>query len=159
MLPKIRSDEHRYPVPKFDLNKDDIKNFSNELRGFHEQLADCFHRSESREHFFKYMAGQFSQLERKSIEPIALAIEGGNVRAMQRFVSVAPWDDGKIIFKYRSYANEDLGSEDGALIFDESGFLKKGQDSVGVARQYCGTAGKVDNCQVGVFAAYASEHG
>ncbi len=159
MLPKIRSDEHRYPVPKFDLNKNDIKNFSNELRGFHEQFADCFHRSESREHFFKYMAGQFSQLERKSIEPIALAIEGGNVRAMQRFVSVAPWDDGKITFKYRSYVNEDLGSEDGALIFDESGFLKKGHDSVGVARQYCGTAGKVDNCQVGVFAAYASERG
>jgi SRSO17 transposase len=105
------------------------------------------------------MAGQFSQLERKSIEPIALAIEGGNVRAMQRFVSVASWDDDKITFKYRSYANEDLGSEDGALIFDESGFLKKGQDSVGVARQYCGTAGKVDNCQVGVFAAYASERG
>ena len=159
MLPKIRSDEHRYSVPKFDLNKDDIKNFSNELRGFHEQFADCFHRSESREHFFKYMAGQFSQLERKSIEPIALAIEGGNVRAMQRFVSVAPWDDGKITFKCHSYANEDLGSEDGALIFDESGFLKKGHDSVGVARQYCGTAGKVDNCQVGVFAAYASERG
>ncbi len=159
MLPKIRSYEHRYPVPKFDLNKDDIKNFSNELRGFHEQFADCFHRSESREHFFKYMAGQFSQLERKSIEPIALAIEGGNVRAMQRFVSVAPWDDDKITFKYRSYANEDLGSEDGALIFDESGFLKKGKDSVGVARQYCGTAGKVDNCQVGVFAAYVSERG
>jgi len=159
MLPEIRSDEHRYPVPKFDLNKDDIKNFSNELRGFHEQFADCFHRSESREHFFKYMAGQFSQLERKSIEPIALAIEGGNVRAMQRFVSVAPWDDDKIISRYRGYVNEDLGSEDGALIFDESGFLKKGQDSVGVARQYCGTAGKVDNCQVGVFAAYASKRG
>ena len=159
MLPEIRSDEHRYPVPKFDLNKDDIKNFSNELRGFHEQFADCFHRSESREHFFKYMAGQFSQLERKSIEPIALAIEGGNVRAMQRFVSVAPWDDDKILSRYRSYVNEDLGSEDGALIFDESGFLKKGQDSVGVARQCCGTAGKVDNCQVGVFAAYASKRG
>ena len=159
MLPEIRSDEHRYPVPKFDLNKDDIKNFSNELRGFHEQFADCFHRSESREHFFKYMAGKFSQLERKSIEPIAPAIEGGNVRAMQRFVSVAPWNDDKIISKYRSYVNEDLGSEDGALIFDESGFLKKGQDSVGVARQCCGTAGKVDNCQVGVFAAYASKRG
>jgi len=45
------------------------------------------------------------------------------------------------------------------LIFDESGFIKKGQDSVGVARQYCGTAGKVDNCQVGVFASYVSQHG
>ncbi len=130
-----------------------------ELRGFHEQFADCFHRSESREHFFNNMAGQCSELERKSIEPIALAVKDGNVRAMQRFVSVAQWDDDNILSKYRSFVNDDLGSSEGALIFDESGFLKKGQDSVGVARQYCGTAGKVDNCQVGVFAAYVSEHG
>jgi len=159
MLPVIRSDEYLYSVPKFDIGKGDIKSFMNELRGFHEQFADCFHRSESRKHFFNYMAGQFSDLERKSIEPIALAVKDGNVRALQRFVSVASWDDDKIISKYRSFVNDDLGSPDGALIFDESGFLKKGQDSVGVARQYCGTAGKVDNCQVGVFAAYVSEYG
>lgn len=159
MLPITRSDEHLYSVPKFDLGKGDIKDFMNELRGFHDQFSDCFHRSESREHFFNYMAGQFSDLERKSIEPIALAVKDGNVRALQRFVSIASWDDDNIIYKYRSFVNEDLGSSKGALVFDESGFLKKGQDSVGVARQYCGTAGKVDNCQVGVFAAYVSEHG
>ena len=159
MLPDIRNDEHLYTVPKFDLGKGDVKDFMNELRGFHEQFADCFHRSESREHFFNYMTGQFSELERKSIEPIALAVKDGNVRAMQRFVSVAQWDDDNIIDKYRNCVNDDLGSPEGALIFDESGFLKKGQDSIGVARQYCGTAGKVDNCQVGVFAAYVSENG
>jgi SRSO17 transposase len=159
MLPSTRRDEHLYPVPKFDIHKGDVKDFINELRGFHEQFSDSFHRSESREHFFNYMAGQFSDLERKSIEPIALAIEDGNVRAMQRFVSVAQWDDANILSKYRSLVNDDLGSPDGAVIFDESGFLKKGQDSIGVARQYCGTAGKVDNCQVGVFAAYVSESG
>ena len=159
MLPVTRCDEHLFPVPKFDLGKGDVKDFMNELRGFHEQFADCFHRSESREHFFNYMAGQFSALERKSIEPIALAIEDGNVRAMQRFVSVAEWDDHKIITKYRSLVSNDLGSPDAAIIFDESGFLKKGQDSIGVARQYCGSVGKVDNCQVGVFAAYVSESG
>ena len=159
MLPAIRCDEHLYPVPKFDLGKGDISDFMNELRGFHEQFADCFQRSESRDHFFNYMAGQFSPLERKSIEPIALAVKAGNVRAMQRFVSYAPWDDGKMIAKYRSLVNDDLGCHDGALIFDESGFVKKGQDSVGVARQYCGNIGKVDNCQVGVFAAYASQNG
>jgi len=159
MLPNSRCDEHLYPVPKFDLGKGDVKSFGNELKGFHEQFADCFQRSESREHFFNYMAGQFSELERKSIEPIALAVKDGNVRAMQRFVSDAPWDDDKIIIKYRGLVNDDLGSPDGALIFDESGFLKKGQDSIGVARQYCGTIGKVDNCQVGVFAGYVSEHG
>jgi len=159
MLPVTRSDEYLYSVPKFDLGKDDVKDFMNELKGFHEQFTDCFHRSESREHFYNYMAGQFSDLDRKSIEPIALAVKDGNVRAMQRFVSIAQWDDDNILSKYRSLVNDDLGSQDGALVFDESGFLKKGQNSVGVARQYCGTAGKVDNCQVGVFAAYVSEHG
>ena len=159
MLPDIRSDEHLYAVPKFDLGKGDVKDFLNELKGFHEQFYDCFQRSESREHFLKYMAGQFSPLERKSIEPIALAVKDGNVRAMQRFVSDAPWDDEKIIHKYRSCVNDDLGSPDAALIFDETSFVKKGQDSIGVAKQYCGTIGKVENCQVGVFAAYASENG
>ena len=159
MLPAIRCNDHLYSVPKFDLGKGDVKDFMNELSGFHEQFADCFQRSESREHFFKYMVGQFSPLERKSIEPIALAVKDGNVRAMQRFVSDAPWDDENMIAKYRNLINDDLGSPDGALIFDESGFIKKGQDSIGVARQYCGTIGKVDNCQVGVFAAYVSEQG
>jgi SRSO17 transposase len=159
MLPTTRSDEYLYAVPKFDLDIGDIKDFTNELSGFHEQFADCFQRSESRDYFFKYMAGQFSDLERKSIEPIALAVIDGNVRALQRFVSDAPWDEENMIFKYRRLVNEDLGSPDGALIFDETGFVKRGQDSIGVARQYCGTIGKVDNCQVGVFAAYVSENG
>ena len=156
MLPVIRSDEHLYVVPKFDLGKDDIKIFMHELKGFHEQFHDCFQRSESREHFLTYMAGQFGSLERKSMEPIALAVKDGNVRTMQRFVSDAPWDDDKIITKYRNFVNDDLGSPDGALIFDESGFVKKGRESIGVAKQYCGTIGKIENCQVGVFAAYAS---
>jgi SRSO17 transposase len=159
MLPAIRGEEHLYPVPKFDLKPRDIKSFSNELSGFHEQFHDCFMRSESREHFLNYMAGQFSDIERKSIEPIALAIENCNVRSLQRFVSDAPWDDDKIGCKYRNLVSEDLGSPEGALIFDESGFVKKGDESIGVARQYCGTIGKVDNCQVGVFAGYVSEYG
>ena len=95
MLPVTRCDEYLYQVPKFDLGKDDVKDFNNELKGFHEQFADCFQRSESRDHFFKYMTGRFSPLERKSIEPIALSIEDGNVRALQRFVSDAPWAEKK----------------------------------------------------------------
>jgi len=159
MLPICRNEEYLYDVPKFDLRGKDVKDFTNELKGFHEQFNDCFQRSESRQHFLRYMSGQFSELERKSIEPIALAVKDGKVRAMQRFVSDAPWDDENIEHKYRSMVNDDLGSPDGALIFDESGFVKKGDDSIGVSRQYCGTIGKVDNCQVGVFAAYVSEYG
>ena len=141
------------------MKSDDINDFIVELEGFHEIFKGCFHRSESRSHFFKYMVGQLSELERKSIEPIALNVKNGGVRAMQRFVSDAEWNDDKIMHKYRNMVNEDMGDCDGALIFDESGFLKKGKDSVGVSRQYCGNIGKVDNCQVGVFAGYASPRG
>jgi len=63
------------------------------------------------------------------------------------------------MFKYRNIVNEDLGHPDAAIIFDESGFSKKGDDSIGVGKQYCGTLGKVENCQVGVFAAYTSPNG
>ena len=65
----------------------------------------------------------------------------------------------KILDKYRNMVAEDLGDPHGVLIFDETGFPKKGNDSIGVGKQYCGSIGKVENCQVGVFAAYASPHG
>ena len=159
MLPNIRQNEYLYPIPKFDLCPQDIEAFSHELSCFHAEFHDYFMRSESREHFLKYMSGQFSELERKSIEPIALNIKGGNVRAMQRFISDAPWEDDKIMTKYRNLVASDIQSPNGVLIFDESGFAKKGNDSIGVSKQYCGNLGKVDNCQVGVFAAYASETG
>lgn len=159
MLPEIRQSEYLYDVPKFELDKTDIDDLMNDLKAFHEDFADCFHRSESRDNFLRYMSGQFSPIERKSIEPISHAIEGAQVRAMQRFVSDAPWDDDKIMSKYRFLLNEDLGHPDGAIIFDESGFQKKGDDSIGVGRQYCGTIGKVENCQVGVFVSYTSPYG
>lgn len=159
MLPDIRQSDYQYAVPRFDLDRNDVVDMMSELKGFHENFSDCFQRTESRDNFYRYMSGQLCHLERKSIEPIAFAIEGGKVRAMQRFVSDAPWDEDKIMSKYRSLVNDDIGHPDGAVIFDESGFAKKGDDSIGVARQYSGNLGKVDNCQVGVFAAYTSPYG
>jgi SRSO17 transposase len=159
MLPDIRQSDYQYAVPRFDLDRNDVADMMSELKGFHENFSDCFQRTESRDNFYRYMSGQLCHLERKSIEPIAFAIEGGKVRAMQRFVSDAPWDEDKIMSKYRSLVNDDMGHPDGAVIFDESGFAKKGDDSIGVARQYSGNLGKVDNCQVGVFAAYTSQYG
>ncbi len=151
MLPNIRQNDYLYPIPKFDLNAQDIEKFNHELSCFHSEFHDYFKRNESREHFLNYMSGQFSELERKSIEPIALNVKGGNVRAMQRFVSDAPWEDDKIMVKYRNLVASDLQSPDGALIFDESGFAKKGNESIGVSKQYCGNLGKIDNCQVDFF--------
>jgi SRSO17 transposase len=159
MLPKCRTEGELFSIPKFTVEKANVKGFIDELKTFHEEFRDCFSRSESRENFFQYMVGQFSELERKSIEPIALNVQDGKVRSMQRFISDVVWDEGKVLPKYRSMVNEDMGDPNGVLIFDETGFLKKGNDSVGVAKQYCGSIGKVENCQVGVFAAYASPQG
>ena len=159
MLPSIRNEENPYAIPIFNVNKEDVADFMEELRTYHAEFTDCFQRSEPRENFFQYMVGQFSEMERKSIEPIAINVENAKVRAMQRTISDTPWDDEKLMIKYRSLVAGDMGDPEGVLIFDESGFPKKGDHSIGVSRQYCGATGKVDNCQVGVFAAYASPHG
>ena len=159
MLPSIRTEGDIYEIPKFDLDRTDVENFLDTLKGFHAEFRDCFAREEGRENFFYYSAGQFSQLDRKSIEPIALNIDGAKVRAVQRFISQATWDDEKMLHKYRYLLSDDMGEENGVLMIDESGFRKKGNDSAGVYKQYCGNIGKVDNSQVGVFAAYASSQG
>jgi len=159
MLPECRSEEYLFSVPEFSVTEKDVDSFIGELKCFHDEFKGCFHRSETRKNFFSYMVGQFSDLERKSIEPIALTAEKGQVRSMQRAISDAIWDEKEIFSKYRSMVDEDMGDPSGVVIFDESGFVKKGQDSAGVKRQYCGNVGKVENSQVGVFAAYASPHG
>jgi SRSO17 transposase len=159
MVPACRTAGEGFAIPQLDLTPSDVDGFMQELQGFHEAFSGCFTRREPRAHFFRYMVGQFSDLERKSIEPIALEVEGGNIRAMQRCISDAGWDEDQMRWIYHHLVNDDLGAPDGVVMFDESGFAKKGKDSVGVARQYCGTLGKVENCQVGVFAAYASRHG
>jgi SRSO17 transposase len=88
-----------------------------------------------------------------------LAVGGGKVREMQRFVGEGAWDDGAILGKHAELVAESVGDESGVLIVDGSEFPKKGAHSVGVARQYCGVRGKIDNCQAGVFLAYVSERG
>jgi SRSO17 transposase len=130
-----------------------------ELWAFQSAFHDCFARSEPHQHFFDYMVGQFSALERKSIEPMALQVEGGTIRGMQRFLSDVVWDEEQMLWNYHHFVADEMGVPSGILMFDETGFVKKGKDSVGVARQYCGSLGKVENCQVGVFAAYASRLG
>lgn len=159
MLPAIRSEDFTYQIPEFSVESRDVESFMDQLRSYHDHFHDCFQRSETRENVFRYMVGQFSEIERKSIEPIAFKVEEGSVRSMQRAVSDAVWDEDKMLHKYRSLVNNDLGDPNGVMIFDESGFRKKGDESAGVARQYCGNLGKVENSQVGVFAAYASPHG
>jgi SRSO17 transposase len=159
MLPTSRTPGAVYPLPHFDVSACDVEGFFDELHAFHEAFRPCFERSEPRDHFFRYMVGQFSSLERKSIEPIALQGGASSVRAMQRGISDVAWDEAQMLKTYHRFVAADMGEPDGVLIVDETGFPKKGKASVGVARQYCGSLGKVENCQVGVFAAYASRQG
>jgi SRSO17 transposase len=159
MLPACRTGGEGFAIPTFDLVPSDVEGFMEELWEFQSTFHDCFARSEPRAHFFDYMVGQCSKLERKSIEPMALHVEGGTIRGMQRFISDVHWDEEQMRWNYHQLVAEELGEQDGVLMFDETGFVKKGKDSVGVARQYCGTLGKVENCQVGVFAGYASRQG
>lgn len=159
MLPACRTAGEGFTLPTFEVIPSDVEGFLEELWEFQSAFHDCFARSEPRAHFFDYMVGQFSKLERKSIEPMALQVEGGTIRGMQRFISDISWDEDQMVWNYHQLVADDLGDPEGVLMFDETGFVKKGQESVGVARQYCGSLGKVENCQVGVFAGYASRHG
>src|SRR5262245_22961332 len=159
MLPQCRTPDDVYTLPQFDVSAHEVEGFLDELRAFHAAFRECFGRSEPRDHFFRYMVGQFSTLERKSIEPIALQVDASSVRAMQRGISDVAWDEPRMLKIYHRQVAEEMGEADGVLMIDETGFVKKGKDSAGVARQYCGTLGKVENCQVGVFAAYASRQG
>jgi SRSO17 transposase len=159
MIPESRVYDGSFPIPKLLIDKGDISGFMEELKGFHSQFADCFSREEPRENLYYYMVGQMSPLERKSIEPIALNVQSAKVRAMQHFLSDIDWDEERILSRYHGMVAEDMGDAEGVVIFDESGFVKKGNDSVGVSRQYCGNIGKVENSQVGVYTAYASRHG
>ncbi|MCD6153191.1 MAG: transposase [Syntrophobacterales bacterium] len=81
-----------------------------EAKGFHAQFADCFSREEPRENFYQHMTGQMSQLERKSIEPIALNAKGAKVRAMQYFLSDVVWEEERILSRYHSMVSGDLGN-------------------------------------------------
>ncbi len=159
MLPVCRTPDDVYAIPPFEVTCEDVEGFLDELREFHALFRDCFVRREPREHFFHYMVGQFSTIERKSIEPIAVQTDASSIRAMQRGLSDVAWKDAHMLQTYHQQVANEMGAPEGVMIVDESGLAKKGKDSVGVARQYCGTLGKVDNGQGGVCAAYASRQG
>jgi SRSO17 transposase len=120
-------------------------------------------RSESRrERADAYLRGLLLDAEStKTAEAIALKVHGdpSQVRMTQVFLGQSPWADEPLRQELACWVDEEIGSDQGTLIVDESGFPKCGKQSVGVARQYCGATGKIDNCQMGVFLAYASAAG
>jgi SRSO17 transposase len=115
---------------------------------------------ENRGHFVAMLKGFMSDLERKSIEPIAITYEGSDkVRNLTNFMGVNKWDEAGMLEEYRLDISGQIAHKEGMITADDTGFPKKGRNSVGVARQYCGLLGKVDNCQVGVMLGYVSSQG
>ncbi len=124
------------------------------LEGVHARIAGAFAQAEPR----AYLRGLISQLERKNGWTLAEAAGEVSPDGMQRLLRTADWDAAAVRDELRGYVVERLGPG-GLLIVDETGFVKKGTRSAGVARQYTGTTGKIDNCQIGVFLAYATPVG
>jgi len=137
-----------------------VREWAAELEQIHRRIARRFVRPEPRERALSYLKGLTGTVERKNGWQLAEAAGEASPDGMQRLLNTAEWDANAVRDDLREYVVEHLGDDaGGVLIVDETGFLKKGEKSVGVKRQYTGTAGKTENCQVGVFVAYASNKG
>jgi len=122
-------------------------------------LLPHFARREARHHAWAYIRGLLSPVERKNGWQLAEVNGDATPYGLQHLLGRARWDAEAVRDDLRAYLVQHLGEPRAVLVLDETGFLKKGQQSVGVARQYSGTAGRVENGQIGVFLAYASVHG
>jgi SRSO17 transposase len=135
-----------------------VRHCQEHLTQFLQRYLPCFYRQEQRDLASLVIRGRLSGLERKTSEPIA--IQAGHTRKpVQHFVGAGLWDDEAVMTELRRHAAAELGDPEAVLIVDGSSFPKKGTASCGVERQWCGRLGKVDNCQVGVFLAYAAPGG
>jgi SRSO17 transposase len=149
-------------APAIALTPQAIDDLVEALQEYHAIYSPLFQRREQREWAQKYLHGLLLDIPRKSVEPMVLALDGANakaVRTMQLFISEGAWADEAILQRHWQEVDQTLGEADGVLTLDGSDFLKQGQESVGVKRQYCGEVGKRANCQAGVFLGYASRKG
>ena len=129
------------------------------LDALHARIAHRFRRAEVRARARRYLAGLLGRAERKNGWQLAEETGARHPRGVQRLLDAAQWDADAVRDDLRAYVVEHLGDERAVLVVDETGFLKKGTKSVGVARQYSGTAGRTENSQVGVFLVYAAPRG
>jgi SRSO17 transposase len=147
-------------VPWVTLTEADCAALADELVAFHAQFQAALGRIEHRRLGLAYLSGLLSNNAAKSVEPIALAfLDEDAVRCLQRFMKSYRWDDAAMAATHQALLAEAIAAPDGMLTVDSCEFPKKGTESVGVARQYCGARGKVENCQSGVFVGYASRKG
>src|SRR4051794_24235925 len=138
---------------------EDVHGWGQQLDELARRIGARFARSETRDRVHAYLAGLLAPVQRKNAWQVAEQIGDADPYGVQYLMGRADWDPDAARDDLRGYVVEVLGDPDAVLTLDETGFLKKGTRSAGVARQYTGTAGRIENAQVGVFLAYASCRG
>ncbi len=137
----------------------ELRRLKPELDSFLARYAPLFGRPEAQGHGRRFVQGLLLGGDRRSVENIAEAIDGCVVRSLQTFVTNAPWSGDALLAELRQQVAQEWGDPEAVVIVDETGFAKKGAKSVGVKRQYSGTLGRVENCQIGVFLGYHATRG
>ena len=137
----------------------DARRWAGQLDEVVTRIAPRFNRIEPRRRARAYLQGLLAPLERKNGWHLAEAAGDASPDGVQDLLSRMHWDADAVRDDLRAYVVEHFGDPDAVLVLDETGFVKKGTKSVGFKRQYSGTAGRIENCQIGVFLAYASQHG
>jgi SRSO17 transposase len=143
-------------TPSYEPGVDDVAQWADELQALHARIAPRFERAEPRRRALAYLHGLLSHAERKNGWQLAEEAGEGTPDGMQRLLNASRWDVDAARDDLVAYVREHLADPAAILVIDETGFLKKGTKSAGVQRQYSGTAGRRENCQVGVFVAYSS---
>jgi SRSO17 transposase len=142
-----------------DVSCADLTDWSAEFEYLGNRIAPLFVHPKSRAHARQYLSGLLAPIERKNGWTIAQHVGEKEPKALQRFLNLANWDADRLRDLNRDYVVENLADPEGVLIADPTGFAKKGKKSAGVQRQYSGTLGRVDNCQIGTFLAYVNSAG
>lgn len=147
-----------HPVIVYDgaVTRADLDAWESELENLFARMHPLFYRTESRRHAEQYVRGLLAPLERKNGWTIAEYVGEPEPKALQRFVNLSPWDADALLVLNREYAMEHLADPGAILVADPTGFPKKGAKSVGVQRQYSGTLGRTDNCQIATFLCYVT---
>lgn len=138
------------------VTPEDLDAWESEFQALLHRVGALFYRAESKRHAEQYLRGLLAQLERKNGWTIAEYCGEPEPKAMQRLLNLSPWDVDALLALNREYAMEHLAHPAAVLVADPTGFAKKGGKSVGVQRQYSGTLGRIDNCQIATFLCYVT---
>lgn len=138
------------------VTREDLDEWESELEGVLARIRPLFYRAESKKHAEQYVRGLLSPLARKNGWTMAEYVGEAGPAALQRLLNLSPWDADALLEINREYAMEYLADPGAILVADPTGFAKKGTKSVGVQRQYSGTLGRIDNCQIATFLAYVT---